>query len=124
MSREYFTRTFLYLVKLKIFEWIKFPRTHLQLYIKFRVTELVHMQECGDDSYMYNYQQIQLLNNSLMASCWVRLTWLDCTLYTHLAPVVPKTDSTIHWISIRETNYAIHWIEIYMMDSVIHLLNN
>ena len=31
---------------------------------------------------------------------------------------------TIHWISIRETDYVIHWIEIYPVDSVIHVLNN
>ena len=29
MSSEYFTRTSLYLVRLKIFEWIKLPRRHL-----------------------------------------------------------------------------------------------
>ena len=29
MSSEYFTRTSLYLVRLKIFEWIKFLRRHL-----------------------------------------------------------------------------------------------
>ena len=33
-------------------------------------------------------------------------------------------DSTIQWISIRESNYVMHWIEIYLMDNVIHLLNN
>ena len=30
MSREYFTRTSLYLVRLKIFEWIKLLRRHLR----------------------------------------------------------------------------------------------
>ena len=29
MSREYFTRTSLYLARLKIFEWIKILRRHL-----------------------------------------------------------------------------------------------
>ena len=42
MSSEYFTRTSLYLVKLKIFEWIKILGRHL-FYIKFRETELVEI---------------------------------------------------------------------------------
>ena len=42
MSCEYFTRTSLYLVRLNIFEWIKFVRKHL-IYIKFREVELVEI---------------------------------------------------------------------------------
>ena len=42
MSYEYFTRTSLYLVRLNIFEWIKFVRKHL-IYIKFREVELVEI---------------------------------------------------------------------------------
>ena len=57
ISNEYFMRTSLYLVRLKIFEWVKF-------HIKFRETEVVHMQECRDKSDMYNYQQIQISNNN------------------------------------------------------------
>ena len=41
MSSEYFTRTSVYLVRLKIFEWIvNFFR---DIHIKFRETELVEM---------------------------------------------------------------------------------
>ena len=71
MSSEYVMRTFLYLVRLKIFEWIKFFE---DIYIIFRETELVEilqppcmwihrslrMHECRDESEIYSYQQIQL----------------------------------------------------------------
>ena len=39
------------------------------------------MQECRDESEIYNYQRIQLLNNKFINGIlyWgVRLTWLDC----------------------------------------------
>ena len=61
-------------------------------------------------STQFNYHYI--LNNS-----WMRLS-------NHLAPVVQKLDSTIQWISIRETNCIIHWMEIYPVDSATQLLNN
>ena len=65
------------------------------IHIKFRETELVEilllncvwihgslrMQECRDESEIYNYQQIQLSNNKLINEMLgVRLTWLDCNL--------------------------------------------
>ena len=40
MSSEYFKRTSLYLVRLQIFEWIKFLRA---IYIKFRETEMIEI---------------------------------------------------------------------------------
>ena len=41
----------------------------------------------------------------------------------YLAPVFfQKMDSSIHCITIRETNYAqVQWIDIYPVDSTIHL---
>ena len=45
-------------------------------------------------------------------------------LSNHLAPVVQKLDSTIQWISIRETNCIIHGMEIYPVDSATQLLND
>ena len=41
-----------------------------------------------------------------------------------LGPVVQTLDSSIHRISIWETNCVTYWIEIYPADSAIHLLNN
>ena len=36
------------------------------------------MQECRDESDIYNYQRIQLSNNKFIMGAWgVRLTWLD-----------------------------------------------
>ena len=61
-------------------------------------------------STQFNYHYI--LNNS-----WMRLS-------NHLAPVVQKLDSTIQWISIRETSCIIHWMEIYPVHSATQLLNN
>jgi len=37
------------------------------------------MQECRDESEIYNYQRIQLSNNKFINGAWgVRLTWFDC----------------------------------------------
>ena len=37
------------------------------------------MQECRDESEIYNYQRIQLSNNKFInVILGVRLTWLDC----------------------------------------------
>ena len=77
MISEYFTRTSLYLVSLKIFEWVEFIQ---DIYIKFRETELIEisllpwvwthgssrMQECRDESEIYNYQRIQLSNTKFI----------------------------------------------------------
>ena len=74
-------------------------------------------------------------------SLWILLFWVSSvlrslpaiTVYTGnlannvaiaLAPCVQTLDSTIQWISIRESNYVMHWIEIYLVDNIIHLLNN
>ena len=45
-------------------------------------------------------------------------------LLIHLAPVVQKVDSAIHWIIQLVSLILIHWIAIYPVDSAIHLLNN
>ena len=89
MSSEYFTRTSLYLVR---FEDLWVDKIALKTLTSIQgnwagrnvITALVWihsslcMQECRDESEIYNYQQIQLMNNSLMESWGVRLTWLDC----------------------------------------------
>ena len=76
MSREYFTRTSLYL---KIFEWIKFLRGHLH---QIQVCEFTGHYACKNaeinrkstTSNGFNFRII----NSLMDSWGVRFTWLDC----------------------------------------------
>ena len=69
------------------------------IYIKFRKTELVEisklprvwiqgslrMQECRDQSEIYNYRRSQLSNNKL-DSWGVRLTWFECKLACSLWP--------------------------------------
>ena len=60
MSTEYFMITSLYLVRLKIFQWIKFlQRDQGSIKKKKR-------RECRDESEIYNYKRIQLLNNILI----------------------------------------------------------
>ena len=60
MSSEYFMITSLYLVRLKIFQWIKFlQRDQGSIKKKKR-------RECRDESEIYNYKRIQLLNNILI----------------------------------------------------------
>ena len=48
------------------------------IYIKFRGTEVVHMQECRDESDMYNYQRIQISNNNslMVLGGTLDLAWL------------------------------------------------
>ena len=51
----------------------------------------------------------------------------QCSVRTHLAPVVQRLDNAIHRInriSDNKTNHAIRWIVIYPVDSVIQPLNN
>ena len=68
-------RTSLYLVRLKIFEWIKLLRRHIYQYREtaelVEISELpyvfhssLHMQECRKESETYNYKLIQLLNHN------------------------------------------------------------
>ena len=59
MSSEYFMITSLYLVRLKIFQWIKFLQRDQGSIKKKR-------RECRDESEIYNYKCIQLLNNILI----------------------------------------------------------
>ena len=79
MSSEYFPRTSLYLVRLKIFEWIKFLRRYLHqipencagrnFITALRVNSqliMQTMQECRDESEIYYYQHIQLSNKKFM----------------------------------------------------------
>ena len=92
MSR-YFTRTSLYLVRLKIIKWIKFLRRHLRKiqengagrnFITHLAYEFTAHYACksaeinlkSTTSNGFNFWKI----NSLMDSWGVRLTWLDCTM--------------------------------------------
>ena len=52
--------TSLYLVRLKIFQWIKFLQRDQGSIKKKR------RRECRDESEIYNYKRIQLLNNILI----------------------------------------------------------
>ena len=52
--------TSLYLVRLKIFQWIKFLQRDQGSIKKKR------RRECRDKSEIYNYKRIQLLNNILI----------------------------------------------------------
>ena len=60
MSSEYFMITSLYVVRLKIFQWIKFLQRDQGSIKKKR------RRECRDESEIYNYKRIQLLNNILI----------------------------------------------------------
>ena len=91
MGSEYFTRTSLYLVRLKIFGWIKFLRRHLH-----QIQENSAGRNCITASrvnsrliYAYKNAEINLksttgngfnfrIMNSLVDSLGVRLTWFDC----------------------------------------------
>ena len=59
ISSEYFMITSLYLVRLKIFQWIKFLQRDQGSIKKKR-------RESRDESEIYNYKRIQLLNNILI----------------------------------------------------------
>ena len=81
MSSEYFTRTSLYLVRLKIFEWIKLLRRHLHQIqgngagrnfitasrVNSRLITHAKMQRS-----IWNLQlaTVQLLNNKFINGCW------------------------------------------------------
>ena len=51
----------------------------------------MHIQECRDESKIYNYQQIQLSNNTLINGILggggggggVHSTWPDCNMYMY-----------------------------------------
>ena len=61
MSSEYFMITSLYLVRLKIFHWIKFLQRD-----QGNIKKKKKKRECRDESEIYNYKRIQLLNNILI----------------------------------------------------------
>ena len=48
----------------------------------------------------------------------------NCEYSSGQAPVVPRVDNTIQWVSVNKTNYTIHWIVIYPLDNVMYPLNN
>ena len=99
MSSEYFKGTSLYLVRLKIFEWIKLLRRHLHqiqgngacrnFVTKSRVN-LRLITPCKnahrDESEIYNFQRFNLIsNNKYITGSWeVRLTWLDCSQRSYI----------------------------------------
>ena len=77
MSSEYFRRTSLYLDTFKIFEWIKLLRRLLhQIQGKWGSRNFITtsranslpllMQQCRDESEIYNYQWIPLSNNEFI----------------------------------------------------------
>ena len=90
MSSEYyyFLRTSLYLVRLNIFEWIKFLRRHLhQIQENWAGRNVITTSSVN--SQLITHTEINLKSttsnrfnfwiiNSLMDSWEVRLTWLDC----------------------------------------------
>ena len=46
----------------------------------------LRMQECTDESNIYNYQRIQLSNNKFINGIFgVRLTWVDCNIIDNQA---------------------------------------
>ena len=53
--------TSLYLVRLKIFQWIKFLQRD-----QGSIKKKKGRRECRDESEIYNYKRIQLLNNILI----------------------------------------------------------
>ena len=71
------TITFLYLVRLKIFGWIKLLRRHLHQFretVLIEISELLRVwidgklciQECRVESEIYNYQRIELSQNKFI----------------------------------------------------------
>ena len=85
------TRTCLYLVRLKIFEWIKILRRHLHqiqgnwagtnFVTESRVNSrlILRMREWRDESEIYNCQRTQLSNNKFINGIWggtLDLVWL------------------------------------------------
>ena len=92
MSREYFTRTSLYLVRLKISEWTTLLWRHLhQILVKqasrnlitaLRVNSRLITHAGMNESEIYNYTCTNRFNlwiiNSFMEYWGVCLTWLDC----------------------------------------------
>ena len=107
-SSENFTRTFLYLVILKVFEWIKFLTRHLyqiqgnragRNFVKSCIAchftahyacKNVEMNLKSTTTNGFNFQII----NSLMGSWGVRLTWLDCNSYKHVVSLKNITISS------------------------------
>ena len=96
-----FTRTFLYLVRLKIFEWIKLVRRHLHqiqgnwagrnFVTELRVNSpLITNAEMNLKSTTTNRFNFRIINSS-MGSWGVQLTWHDCIFYFPFA--VWKSDS-------------------------------
>ena len=88
MSSEYFTRTSLYLVRLKTFEWMNFLSRHLhQIQANWAsrnfVTESRVISRLIKHSRMHtttNGFNLRIIN-SLMEFWGVRLTWLDYKLH-------------------------------------------
>ena len=90
MNSEYVTRTSLYLDKLKIFEWMKFLRRHLhQIQGNWAGRKVLTASRVNSRLIMHARMQKWIWNtstngfnfriiNSLIESCGVRLTWLDC----------------------------------------------
>ena len=80
MSSDYFTRTSLYLVRLKIFDWIKFFKFR-EIACEFKdhyTCKNAGMNLKSTTTNGFNFRII----NSLMGS-WggrVRLIWLDCNI--------------------------------------------
>ena len=91
MSSENFTRTSLYLVRLKIFEWVKLHKRHLHQIqgnlagrnfvtaLSVMIHDSLRMENAeinlkSTTTYGFNFRII----NSVMQSWGVRLTWLDC----------------------------------------------
>ena len=94
MSSEYFTKTSLHLVRLKIFEWIKCLRRHLH-----QIQGLNFVTESRVNSLLITHARMHTEMNlkstttngfnfrimmTLMGSWEVRLTWLDCNQRSYI----------------------------------------
>ena len=83
MSSEYFTRTSLYLVRLKIFEWMKFLGRHLhQIQGNWAGINFVTESRVNSRLILHARMHRRIWKLQLPTGSWgVRLTWLDCNNY-------------------------------------------
>ena len=83
MSSEYFTRTSLYFVRLKIFEWMKFPGRNLhQIQGNWAGRNLVTESRVNSRLISHARMHRRIWKLQLPTGSWgVRLTWLDCNNY-------------------------------------------
>ena len=105
MSSEYFTRTSLYLVRLKIFEWIKFLRRHLrQIQGNYGGRNFITASRVNSRLIHYTCKnQITGLLSLLQSEDWIVGYLTSCDTYTN----------TIHFLTrlIFNTNKNLRKVE-------------